>query len=103
MITKRKMNKFIRDAEHGLKDVMISNLSLIAEKLIKDIMVRVRTSSDSKKPDAIKGLKVSGIYPYKAELKDALDIKLILTLKKKFPRKVKNCLKMSNLAKDGQE
>ena len=92
MITKRKMNKFIRDAEHGLKDVMISNLSLIAEKLIKDIMVRVRTSSDSKKPDAIKGLKVSGIYPYKAELKDALVIiahKAYFDAQKEVPPKSK--------------
>ena len=65
---KRKMNKFIRDAQAGVKDVMISNLSVIAENLINDIMKKATASPESKKPDAIKGLKASGLNAYKKEL-----------------------------------
>ena len=71
---RRQNDKLMMDSEKSLKNVMRSNLAIIADNIIMQIMAKESGLSYAQKPEAIKGIKASGINNYKRDLLDLLTV-----------------------------
>lgn len=72
MAKKAKPNRDIREAEKALKDIMQVELSIIAEKLVKDLMRKYEAATPSQQVNAYKQVKATGIQNYKDNLLKAV-------------------------------
>lgn len=71
---RRQNDKLMMDSEKSLKNVMRSNLAIIADNIIMQIMAKESGLGYAQKPEAIKGIKTSGINQYKRDLLDLLTV-----------------------------
>ncbi len=71
---KPKISKDIKEAGQGLCQVMSDNLTVMADDLIKQVMIKARQLTPSLKLNAINGIKPKGVNDYKAAIIGALSL-----------------------------
>jgi len=74
MAIRSELDRFLKDAEAGVLDVMQSNLSYMADSLINRIETKDKDLTSSNKLEAVKGLTASGTNFYKKELLETLTV-----------------------------
>ena len=77
-LSRAKQKSFVRkgftEAKSALKEVMQTNIALIADDLIKQIMSSYNSAIPSQEINSAKNLKIRGTQKYKDELRNALSI-----------------------------
>lgn len=69
-----KINKDIKKSKEAIQDVMQSNLALIAQSMIDQIIGKAKNLTPSKMLNATKDIKPKGVNAYKSDLKSTLAV-----------------------------